>query len=244
MGSVSSHVERRPLARVLVVAWLAFGTVGCKRIEQWLNTKADEKIAHELDTVSDDLDDDDAPTAKTPGKAQKKKRKAVVTGAANASDDPLSKPPVPTLAPAPALDYVDDVASAVNLFKEKLPGAKFTEILIYPTYGTATMEDPKNKGSVLEFNLRNGHVSGGKPPLIAPQDVAAALFDVATLNLDVTKAIVKDAPVRTGLATKTAAYIIIERDVPFSNDMVYRVYLDGGEKCAEYDEKGKFIQTL
>jgi len=237
----SLNRPRTRCARACALAFLVVGATGCNRVEQWLSKKADEKIASELDTAADSLDDDDpSANVKSSGKGSKKRKKPAATASASSSS-PAG--PTQDLTPVAPLNYVEDMASAVSLFKEAVPGARYTEILLYPSYGTATLEDPKAKGTLVEYELRNGRVHKGKPPLIPPHDINAALFDIDAINFGLMKAMAKDAPIRCGMPTKPASYVVLEREIPFSTDIIFRIYVDEGNKNAEYDDKGKFIQS-
>jgi hypothetical protein len=243
--------------RLLVcAAALALGSAGCDKIATFISKKADEKVAQEIDSAADELDDDSPPSG-APSKARKKKKSTKSTAEPTVADLPTPQiPKIPPIGqmPDPAssadghVDYFVETATLPKLLKDKVGGpVEVVELVVYSDDVLTTIEDPKNPGTTNEFRVENGSVRTNAKgasflPKKSPKDVTAGRFDIDTCDFAAVPAMVKDALKRLG-ASGQVTHVILERDLPFSPDVIFRVYTDGG-RSAEYDQKGKWLKNF
>jgi len=237
-------------ARFLLLT-LAVATTGCDQVEHWISKKADERIAREVDSAEDSLDDDAPPSGvKSTSQPKKKKKRAPAASASSVAEAPLpsvlAAPPTPAqdLAPAQGIDFLKDPTRAVKAYKDKPVSPHVVELTLYPDYGKLVAEDPSTPGKALEYDIKNEHVSDGKPPLIPPHDLSASIFDLGTIDWKTVAGLVADAPARLARPTSTVSFLDVKRNIPFDKDVVITIFIDGGTHAAEYDVKGKWIQNI
>jgi hypothetical protein len=147
--------------------------------------------------------------------------------------------------------FFDDASSIPTKFAEKRGGAaKFLELVIYPEYANAQLQDPAKRENVDAYELRNGKVSEEGPVKFtgeAPtaKDLDEACIDAKTVDFAVVPKIVKDAVVQTKIEDGKVTHIMFSRPRPFSNDPRWRVYVNGARKngSVEYDIKGTMVKV-
>lgn len=145
------------------------------------------------------------------------------------------------------------VGAAVAAFVAALdrPDAPVVELIVQvpeegAPYGFLTAVDPAVPGAVVERMWRNGAVGAPEPATSSPStDVGAASFSLTELNWPQVIAALTGAPdavaAKVGPLTgsRGITHVIVTRDLPFSDRVVARVYVDGGRSGL-----GGYVQYL
>jgi hypothetical protein len=139
-----------------------------------------------------------------------------------------------------------DASPIPTKFSAKVGGsAHFLELTVYPGYAIAQIQDPKKHENVDQYELRGGDVSNEGPvKFVGEQPTAKDLdftcVDGATLDWTAVPKMVTDAPARLKIEEGKVSHAIFKRNLPFSKDAVWRVYVSGPRKdgSVEYDTKG------
>jgi hypothetical protein len=146
--------------------------------------------------------------------------------------------------------YFVDATAIPTKFAEKRGGSMFLELVIYPEYVKAQMQDPAKHENVDAYELRNGKVNEEGPVKFmgdAPtaKDLDEACIDGKTVDFALVPTMVKDAIAQTKIDDGKVTHVIFKRWRPFSNDPRWRVYVNGARKdgSVEYDAKGKMIKV-
>jgi len=145
-------------------------------------------------------------------------------------------------------DLFVDATSIPTKFKEKIGGpTRVLELLVYPGYAHAQIQDPKKKLEANEFEYRGGTVGDsapikwiGKEP--TEKDLEFQTFDINDVDFSKVPAMVKEAPAKAEVADGKVTHMILKRPLPFEKEVRWRIYVNGERKdgSVEYDAKGVF----
>lgn len=215
------------LAILSILLVLGLGTTGCEKIANMIGKKASQQLEKDIEEAS-------------------KKGTKKAKGDKKGDDDDDDKPGKGGGAAAKVDYFGADAAGLPKLYKTKIGGAtRVLELLIYPNYGYAQIQDPKKLENVDQYDMRDGNVEDGAPvKFIGDQPTAADLkettFDIDEVDFSAIPKIVKDAMVQLKIDDGKVTHIILKRPLPFSKDVRFRVYVDGARKdgSVEYDAKG------
>ncbi len=216
----------RRLAILSMLLVLGLGTAGCDKIANMIGKKASQQLDKEI------------------AEAAEKGTKKAKGGAKSKGDDDDDKAGGGAAGKA---DYFGaDATELPKLYKTKIGGAtRILEMLIYPNYGYAQIQDPKKLENVDQYDMRDGNVEDGAPvKFIGNQPTAADLkattFDVDEVDFTAIPKIVKDASAQLKIDDGKVTHIILKRPLPFEKEVRFRVYVDGSRKdgSVEYDAKG------
>ena len=147
----------------------------------------------------------------------------------------------------PAAGYLRDASSVAAPFKAKIGGpVRVVELDVFPDHVAAQIQDPKRRGNVDAYELRDGVVGDGAPVKFvgtAPtaKDLDEAVVDLAVVNLAALPRMVKDATAQLKIDDGKATHVVLKRNRPFNNDASFRVFVSGPRKdgLVEYDAAGK-----
>jgi hypothetical protein len=144
--------------------------------------------------------------------------------------------------------FFDDAHAIPTKFGATVGGqVKFLELTVYPQYAVAQIQDPHKRENVDQYELRSGDVTRegpvkfmGKPPTASQLD--AVCVDAAGMDFGVVPKIIKDAGDRMKYDGAHVTHLIFKRNLPFSKNALWRVYVDGERQSgsAEYDVNGAF----
>lgn len=154
-------------------------------------------------------------------------------------------------ASAPAADGPDlfkDATSVPAKFKEKVGGpTRALEILVYPAFAKAQIQNPNKKLEADEYELRGGSVGDpgpikwiGKEP--TEKDLEFQTFNVDEVDFTKVPQMVADAPAKAEVPGGKVTHMILKRPLPFEKEIRWRVYVNGERKdgSVEFDAKGVF----
>ena len=188
----------------------------------------------------------------------------VTTRATPPQTPPSSTGPAGTSAPTPvshpdsddtaethanphSLLWGDGMPAALAKFEAKLGGpVKALELSVYDEYAILEAQDPKNAENVDEYWYRNGEVSGPEPvKLSGGGKLEDNLFSLADVNFSSMPEVSKAALARTNIEGGELTSMSIKRNLPFSPNIVWRVFVNGTRKDAslELDAAGN-IKTV
>jgi hypothetical protein len=131
------------------------------------------------------------------------------------------------------VNYFEDASSIpvkFNAFFNNNP-VRPLELLIYPGYANAQIQDPKTPLNVDAYSLRGdvertGPVKfTGKQP--TEKDLANATFDLKDVDFAKISQMVKEAPTNCEVPDGKVSHLIIKKPLPFSNKTSVRVYVSG-----------------
>jgi hypothetical protein len=140
-----------------------------------------------------------------------------------------------------ARDMIAEVATA--------RGADPLRILrsvIYPTYSFTQVQDPSITENVDEFGWRDGLLSDPAPVrLVGGGDLEAHLFSDSEVRWKVIPALIDGALDVTEIADGEVTHVIVERNLPFTDQVVIRVYVNSPRKSGfiEADAQGNVIRV-
>jgi hypothetical protein len=163
---------------------------------------------------------------------------------------PTQTVPTPTV-PAPVSLFTDDAAPAVvAAFDAGLSGepTRFMQVLLYPDYAFATVQDATIPTHVDEFPWRDGAIGESRPiTLVGDGDLEASLWNAADVDWTFIARAVAEAPALTTVEEGAVSHIIIERSV-FTADfaLVVHVYVTGprGGAYVEYTPAGALVRVV
>lgn len=145
-------------------------------------------------------------------------------------------------------DLFVDATSIPAKFKEKIKGpVRMLELLIYPAFAKAQIQNPNKKLEADEFELRAGTVDDGSPikwmgKEPTEKDLAFQTFGIEEADFTKIPQMVKDAPAKAEVPDGKVTHIMLQRPLPFEKELRFRVYVDGERKngSVEFDAKGVF----
>jgi hypothetical protein len=101
-------------------------------------------------------------------------------------------------------------------------------IAIYPTYSFAQVQDPTIPANVDEFPWRDGSVGPSSPvQLIGEGDLEANLFSDTEVNWAAIPGLIEASAAALAIEGGEVTHVIVERNLPFTADVVIRVYVNG-----------------
>jgi hypothetical protein len=142
--------------------------------------------------------------------------------------------------------YFKDASSVPGKLKAKITGpVRLFAVEVYPDFVEAKIQDPKRKEHVDAYELRDGRVGDPVPVkfminIPTAKDLDGATFDLATVDFAAVPKMTKDAPAQLKMEGGHVTNMILKRDLPFSQDVRWRVYVSGarGDGSVEYDAGG------
>lgn len=141
---------------------------------------------------------------------------------------PLSQSSEPDPARAPEATSVGfgEGAAVASKALERLGGERaLIEITLYDGYGIVTAHEPAT-GNVDRVVVRGKGAEAPTPmPSAAARDPEAARFASTDVNWQIVPALVERTPTDLGIREGTVSHVIVEKNIPFSPDLVIRVYV-------------------
>jgi hypothetical protein len=162
------------------------------------------------------------PTATTPAPTTP----SPTTSPASVAPPPSAPPPATT----PASLFSADRAGAIV---DEIAGARGAtplralRILIYPEYMFAQVQDPTIPDNIDEYQWR-GELGAAEPvKLTGSDELEPHLFSASEVNWGAIPALVEAAPATAQIIDGEVTHVIVERPLPFSNDVRLRVFVSG-----------------
>ena len=145
-------------------------------------------------------------------------------------------------------DLFVDASSIPLKYKEKIKGpVRVMEILVYPAFAQAKIQDPNKKLNADEYEYRGGTVGDGgalkwigTPP--TEKDLEFQTFNIDEVDFSKVPTMVADAPKQLGYEGGKTTHMMLKRPLPFEKEVRWRVYVNGERKdgSVEFDAKGVF----
>ena len=163
-----------------------------------------------------------------------------------AAAPPTRAQPSP-VAPAPAaapVDFFADASAVPGAFQSALGAPpKAMRLVIYSGYAILKAQDPRNPQNVDTYTLRDGKVGEPSPERLVGREKAnlqAHLFELASVDFGLVPKLVADARARLGFQDAKASHVILERDLPSSPNVRWRVYVSSPRDSGnvEYEAGG------
>ncbi len=140
----------------------------------------------------------------------------------------------------------DHAAKAVAQLAERLGApVKALEIVIYPDSVSFQVQDPKKAENVDEFRVRGSELDGPRPVrLIGGGNLEENLYSTADVRFDLIPQLVKTAAEQIELEGEEVTHVIVKRNLPFSQGVRIRVFVNGTRKSGnlDADAKGKIVE--
>jgi hypothetical protein len=205
----------------------------------------------------DDIDEDPvAPATDAPTQIDA----PVATDAPAATEAPASAPsatepavPATTAPPISVPEPVDlfsgNQARSMIAEVAEARGADPLRILrtaIYPTYAFTQVQDPSIPENVDEYGWRDGLLGEPAPVrLVGDGDLEANLFSDTDVRWKAIPDLVAGALSVTEIADGEVTHVIVQRNLPFSDQVVIRVYVDSPRKSGfiEADAQGNVLRV-
>lgn len=170
-------------------------------------------------------------------KAKKEADKAIAQAA-----DPASAPGAP--GGAAKMDLFTDASPIAPKLKEKIGGpVRMLELVVYPEYAIADIQNPNKKLEADQYKLRNGVVDDGSPLKFTGRqpteaDLARTTFALEEVDFTQVPKIAKDAVVALGFEDAKTTHMILERRS--GGQVRWRVYVNSPRRSGsvEFDLKG------
>jgi hypothetical protein len=205
----------------------------------------------------DDIDDDPvAPATDAPVSTEEVTvTEAPVTSEAPASVPAVTEPAtpdttvVPIAVPEPVDLFSGDQARDMIAEVAAARGADPLRILrtaIYPTYSFTQVQDPTIPENVDEYGWRDGLLGEPAPVrLVGGGDLEANLFSDTDVRWKVIPDLVAGALDVTEIADGEVTHVIVQRNLPFSDQVVIRVYVNSPRQSGfiETDAQGNVIRV-
>lgn len=169
--------------------------------------------------------------------------------------EPSAPPPAPTVEPTPAQPPSSGVArpffsgtaakEALVALKEKVGGrVMVTDVMVFPGWIKAEVQDPKDPRRANEYAFRNG--SWGEPTPVSvtsPSMFRKELYPLEELRLDAVPELVEAAEKRAGIADGAATHVRLYRFM--SGKPGFRVFVKGSHDDAlvDADRNAKVIKV-
>ncbi len=151
----------------------------------------------------------------------------------------VSSPELGGLAPAaqgqPATEPSDpsygfgDGAALLEVVRASLTGERsLLEVVLYEGYGIVTTSEPAT-GHIERVVVRG---RGVQPPTEVPEtavtDLERSRFVSTDVDWSIVPGLVERTPRDLGVDGGTVSHVIVEKNLPFTPDLVIRVYVEGG----------------
>lgn len=135
----------------------------------------------------------------------------------------------------PALFGGDALGTAVEALRARNDG-KFLRLEIRARELVAQVEDSATPSGVAELHYRDGKVSEPEAAsLCGKGQLADNLFDLAEVKLDALPALAREAVRRIDPEAGSVDYILVRRDLPSSDEVRLRVYVQSPRKPGYID---------
>lgn len=148
-------------------------------------------------------------------------------------------------APAAAkMNLFADASSVAPKFKEKIGGpVRLLELVVYPEYAIADIQNPNKKLEADQYKLRNGVVDDGAPLKFTgrqptEKDLAATTFAIEEVDFAQVPKIAQDAIAALALEGAETTHMILERRD--GGKVRWRVYVNSPRRSGsvEYETNG------
>jgi hypothetical protein len=130
-----------------------------------------------------------------------------------------------------AVDYFKNATSVPGMFKEKLGGpARALQVVVYPEYVIAELQDPKKHENVDRYTLRAGAVGEGDPirlqgRLKTAKDVDEAALDLATVDFAILPRMLAEATAQLPIADARVTHVMLDASRVFQKEVLWDVYV-------------------
>jgi hypothetical protein len=137
----------------------------------------------------------------------------------------------------------------VAMFEKEVGGTvKVLSFTIYKNFSTLQAQDPNKPENVDEYTYRNGKIDKRPVKLYGSGKLEDNLFPLSDLNIDAVATLHEEAQNKAKEKEVEGAkdpYMIIKKNLPFSNKVIWRVYMSGTRKnlYMEADADGKVLKV-
>jgi hypothetical protein len=117
---------------------------------------------------------------------------------------------------------------------------------IYPDFAVAEVQDPNIPANVDEYKWRGAVESPTPVRLSGLEDVDTSLFSDTDVNWAVIPGLVEVALAQIPIEGAEVTHIIVTRNIPFSDDVRIRVYVNGTRSSGSVsaDVQGNVIEVF
>jgi hypothetical protein len=135
----------------------------------------------------------------------------------------------------PSLLSTESLTPALQALRAKATG-KLLRLEIRPRELVMQAEDTSTPGGVVEYHYRDGRVSEPEHAAIRGKgQLADNLFELADVNLDALPALTRTAVERVDSETGSVELVLVRRNLPESDDVRVRVYVQSPRKSGYVD---------
>lgn len=137
----------------------------------------------------------------------------------------------------------------VAMFEKEVGGdTKVLQFTIYKNFSTLQAQDPNKPENVDEYTYRNGKVDKRPVKLYGSGKLEDNLFPLSDVNMDAVSTLadeIQNKAKENGIEGAKDPYMIIKKNLPFSNKVIWRLYLSGTRKDVriEADVNGKVTKV-
>lgn len=134
-----------------------------------------------------------------------------------------------------------DGATVVSEALGAIADGVLTEVVLYDGYGIVSALD-RVSGHLQRVVVRpTGVQPPERLPISSRDDPNAIAFEPTAVDWSIVPGLVAKTPVDLGIADGKVSHVIVEHNVPFSPDLVIRVYVTapGGGGRIDYDANGR-----
>jgi hypothetical protein len=142
---------------------------------------------------------------------------------------PTTEPVIPATVPPTIEPFVGDgAAQVVAAFTENLgvDQLRALEIVLYPEYAIATLQDPAIPENVDRYLWRTGQIGAPDPVrLVGDGDLETALYTADEVNWAAIPSLVAGAREAVAIPNGEVSHLIVHRPLPFSTDVQIRIFV-------------------
>lgn len=137
----------------------------------------------------------------------------------------------------------------IAMFEKEVGGPiKALQFNVYKNFSTLQAQDPNKPENVDEYTYRNGKIDKRPVKLYGSGKLEDNLFSLSDVNIDAFSALHEEAQNKAKEKDVEGAkdpYMIIKKNLPFSNKVIWRVYMTGTRKNLhiEADADGKITKV-
>src|SRR5262249_50693219 len=152
-----------------------------------------------------------------------------------------ASPPRPAPGETAKADYFDGATSIPRAFAAKVGGpVRVTELVVYPGYVIAEIQNPHKRENLDRYTLRDGVVGDGDPVMLGGRmktaaDVDDAVVDLASANFTVLPAMVRETRARLDIEGGKVTHAIFRNDRTFGAGVGWRVYASGPRRSGSVE---------
>ncbi len=124
------------------------------------------------------------------------------------------------------------------------------ELVVYPDYVITEVQNPRKRGNVDRYTLRNGVVDDGEPvhlmgEMKSAKDVDAAVVDLASVSFGVVPKLVHETKHRLRIEDGKVTHAILDARRVFHKQVTWRVYMSSARKdgSVEFDLHGHVVKV-